>query len=435
MYENENITLFDPIINSEDEMIKCAGLQNAKFQAYTYLRAYIMATLCFTKKLVVTDTAVSLNRAFRTLIDKDEENGHYFGEEKKYLLYPADFSWLIKNDHISIVARDSFVSFSDLLKEQKEKKHVDLPSEQYVEMIDAICPNRCMKKYSIEDASIKFSTTFRGQINDKLNDINISLQMEKILKELIYRLSGEETFTYSKVKSILLDNMKIDEKGFEYKFIHEKLRQSYDYNIPNLLHLDYRMSFRNIKPSKNQDWKLDLNCKKLKRDFLCSVYGLASLPARSLRDIWESKEGIDFFQQIGQLRDETFELNEYVEWLNNYLLLINDVIRDNYRERFTHESGREKKCVVKFREYFKTDGKYFVVAKVVNDIYSGVNYVRDFDALIWDTVICKLIPCIAKKMDGFPDPPEKMVEAVIMKSRSEKDSDMKTDTVDDDFAR
>ncbi len=43
--------LFDKITNSEDEMIARAGIP--RYKACTYLRAYIMASLCFEPHLVI----------------------------------------------------------------------------------------------------------------------------------------------------------------------------------------------------------------------------------------------------------------------------------------------------------------------------------------------------------------------------------------------
>lgn len=61
-----NRALFDSITNSEDEMILRTGIK--RYHVCTYLRAYIMTLLCFEPRLVISDSAVNLNRAFRTLI-------------------------------------------------------------------------------------------------------------------------------------------------------------------------------------------------------------------------------------------------------------------------------------------------------------------------------------------------------------------------------
>lgn len=417
MNENKSITLFDPIINSEDEMIKNAGLQNARFHAYTYLRAYIMATLCFTKQVIVTDTAMILNRAFRTLIDKDEEDGYYFNNQNKHLIYPADFSWLIKKGHIRVAFRDKYDNFSDLFTStMKKKKHVDLPSnEKYIDLIDEIYPPKYIKKYSINEASKTFSSTFRKQINMNLNDINTVLKREKLLENLIYRLSGKEIFTYNDVKSILIDDIKLDKKDPEYEFIHRILRQSYDYNIPELLKLDCCTPLKDINPSKKHDWELDLSCKNLERDFICSVYGLATLPARNLQDIWESNEFKDFQEKLICFRKKSIDLNVYIESLNRYLLKINDVVRNNYSEK----RGKSTGVKVQARRYFKTDGKCFVALKTMYDLYNACS----FPAFIENIIFSKILTSIVRKIDNFPDPPEKMDTAIIIKSETANNHD------------
>ena len=55
--------LFDKITNSEDEMILNAGIPKRK--ACTYLRAYIMASLCFEPYFVISYSSVFLKGAFR----------------------------------------------------------------------------------------------------------------------------------------------------------------------------------------------------------------------------------------------------------------------------------------------------------------------------------------------------------------------------------
>ena len=69
-----NRALFDSITNSEDKMILHTGIKSIML---VLLRAYIMASLCFEPQLVVSDLAVNLNRAFRTLIGYDEGAGIY----------------------------------------------------------------------------------------------------------------------------------------------------------------------------------------------------------------------------------------------------------------------------------------------------------------------------------------------------------------------
>lgn len=435
MNKNKGIVLFDPIINSEDEMIINAGLQKKEFLSYIYLRAYIMATLCFTKQLVVTDTAISLNRAFRTLIYNGEESGNYISKKNEYkdlLLYPTDFSWLIEEGYIRVAARDDFTKFSDLFeKELKGKKHVDKPSEEYLEWIDKICPRERMQKYSKNEAFINFSSTCRKEIDRKLNDNNISLEREKLLRNFLYRLSDKETFTYSIAKSILLDDIKLDKKNPEYNFIRsEILRPSYDYNIPNMLKIDYCMSFRNIKPSRKQDWVLDLSCKKLERDFDCNVFGLAMLPSRNLKDMWSSNEFENFENKLIALREKSIGLEEYIESLTQYIYKINDVIKNNYSEKTVNT-----KFKIEARRYWKTNGKCAIILDIGEKIFNIVNVgtevlnitnagkisldIVDFTKLISGMIIFKLVSNIVKEIDDFPEPPKKMDSAVIIKSRRE----------------
>lgn len=125
-----------------------------------------MAVLCFTKKLVITDTALNLNRAFRTLIYKNEGEEYY--KEDYYKQYLADFFWLMKKVYIRVALRDSFDGcFSNLFRESKKNmKHIEFPSEGYIEFIDEICPREYVKTYNIHKASMKFSSTFKNEINN-----------------------------------------------------------------------------------------------------------------------------------------------------------------------------------------------------------------------------------------------------------------------------
>ncbi|MCM1187272.1 MAG: hypothetical protein NC251_12305 [Lachnoclostridium sp.] len=429
MNKNKDIVLFDPIINSEDEMIINAGIQNNAFLSPIYLRAYIMATLCFTKQLVVTDTAISLNRAFRTLIYNGEEEGNYISkknEDKDLLLYPTDFSWLIKEGHIRVAARDDFTSFSDLFEsELKEKNHVDKPGKEYLNWIDQICPSGYIKKYSKNDAFLNFSSTCRRELNKKLNDNNISPERERLLQNFLYRLSDKEMFTYSIAKSILLDDIKLDKKHPEYNFIRrEILRPSYDYNIPNLLNIDYCMSFRDIEPSRKQDWMLDLSCKKLEYGFSCNVFGLAVLPARNLKDLWDSKEFENFEKSLTALREKSIESEEYIESLTQYIQKINDVVKENYNEKIFNKNRYDNEKLTKLikievRRYSKTDGRCAVALNIVK----GIKNIANFKSQIGNIIVCKLLSNIMKEIDDLPELPEKMDSAIIIKSQIENNSD------------
>lgn len=54
-------------------------------------------------------------------------------------------------------------------------------------------------------------------------------------------------------------------------------------------------------------------------------------------------------------------------------------------------------------------------SKTVKDIYHTANYVHDGSSFILDIFFDKILPNVARKFDGFPEPPEEMKEAVIMK--------------------
>ena len=83
------MAIFDPITNSEDEMIVCAGIK--RHYACAYLRAY----------------------------------------NEDFII--ADFEWLIREGHIRFAARNTFEgNFSEALRQsQISKQNVDQPSDRY----------------------------------------------------------------------------------------------------------------------------------------------------------------------------------------------------------------------------------------------------------------------------------------------------------------
>lgn len=436
--------LFDPIINSEDEMLIRAGLQERKYHAATYLRAYIMASLCFEQKLVVTDTAAILNKAFRTLIDKREGVGY----NQDFLPEAADFDWLIQEGHIEFAARDDRVgNFSDLSEEFRlKKKNVDLPSEEYARKLDEIYYGKRIHEYNINEATKKFTFKFRDQVKKKLEDINTYPEITKTLRDLTYILSDKETLDYNSVKNTMKDKLGLEEKNPQYQYVRGILRQSYDYNIPELLGLDYCRSLQGIKPSCKRDWKLELDREKtLEFDFDCSIYGLAALPTRNLLDIWGSDPGEEFAKQLRSFRAGAIEIDEYVESLRRYILKINDEVRRYYDAKHSdfYEKGKLARLKIRARQYFYSDSPCIVMTKMLKDTYntiadiwdvydmcdisdirniSNVRHMFDWRSPIIKGIANKVIPNVAKIIDGFPDPPEEMNEAVIMKSKTESGS-------------
>lgn len=418
--------LFDKITNSEDEMILRAGIPRNK--ACTYLRAYIMASLCFEKNLVISDTSVSLNKAFRTLIDYDE------GAEYKLEDLPqkADFHELIGKGHIRFAARDIYRgNFSDALRKPQEKmKRVDKPSEQYIKLIDSICSDKYVYWYNLDRVSRKFTSNFKYHLNHELYDNpNTIPEDAKLLQKLIRRLSDEEKITYNGVKSILLDEYHYSQKDDSYKYIRRLLRDSYDNNIPNLLGLDYCMSLNGIKPSRKQSWKLELsNEQELDYDFVCDIYGLAKLKASRLKYIWGSPECKNWEKQLTNFGNGTINPNEYIEVLNKYLRRINDEVRDFYtppnRNNYSYNKGILKKTPIKICHYYKSDDIKVVIAKLGRDACNIGNfidgYARGFNPIdIFSKFFLKMFPVLIQRTIDFPDPPEEIGEAIVLQKRTE----------------
>ena len=405
--------LFDPITNSEDEMISRAGIK--KHHACTYLRAYIMASLCFEPQLVVSDSTVNLNRAFRTLITNNEGDGNY---NLDYVPDP-DFDWLIKEGHIRFAARDTFEgNFSEALREsQMGKRNVTPPSVAYTRMIDEICSNEYVYWYSLDEVSKRFTSKFMGSIKKDLNNDNIPLEWVGLFRELISRLSDKETIKYSDVKSILLDTHH-SEKSPEYQYIRKILRQSYDYNVPDLLGLDYCMPLQGIKPSREQDWMLKSSIDlSLPYDLLCNVYGLSELPAKNLKYIWESSEYENFSRQISKFRAGTIELNEYVISVESYVRKINEVAGDAYKQKHNknrqYEKGKFSSVPIMIRQYMADDTS-IVIAKSLHNMWDIAGLFGNFIPSIFEKVLFKVIPVLANRGRSVPNPPEKINEAIIL---------------------
>lgn len=416
--------LFDPITNSEDAMIARAHIK--KYLACTYLRAYIMASLCFEPQLIISDSSVNLNKAFRTLIDYRESEGDYNLD----YMPKADFETLIREGHIRFAARDTFKgNFSEALRvSQQGKQAVDVPSERYTKKIDEICSNEYVYWYNLKEISQLFTSKFKDSIGKELNrDAPIPLERMKLLRELNDRLSDKETITYNDVKSILLRGReeKYAEKDPEYQYIRRILRQSYDYNVPDLIHADYCMPLRGIRPSRNQDWMLKADRKLFlepdKCNLLCNIYGFSELPVSHLQYIWGSNEYENFRRQIGQFRAGVIELDEYVISLKNYLMKINEVVRDVYTVKHNKNIPYEKRKLssipIRIRHYFKADDSWVVAAKIINDMRNATGLLDDFFVSIIEEVFFKALPVWAKKGSVIPDPPEEINEAIILQKR------------------
>ena len=421
--------LFDPITNSEDNMIIRAGIPRAK--ACTFLRAYIMASLCFEPYFVISDTSLVLNKAFRTLIDYREGAGYDLSDlSEKNDLPNTDFAELILNGHIGFATRDIYKEnfFESLRASQKKMKDVDLPNKRYIKMIDDMCSNNNVRKYcyNLDKISHMFTNKFKNSLNDELyENHNILPENAKLLQKLIRRLSDEEILTYNMVKSILLEDYKLDKKDERYIYMHKLLRKAYDYNLPDVLEVDHCMSLNTIEPDKKQEWKLELSYEwELKSDFLCDIYGFAKLPVSHLKYIWDSKEYTAWEKQISDFRKGTFNDNEYIEVLNQYLLRINDVVRDVYALTNHHNDlhRKKEKILIGIRSYCSDDIKV-VIAKSLRDIWTvcrNVEAVMDPNpwTVPWTVgdIFFKMLPNLVQKSVNFPDSPEEMEDAVILRN-------------------
>lgn len=418
--------LFDPITNSEAEMIAQAHI--AKYHALTYLRAHIMASLCFNPQFVVSDTTVNLNRAFRALFDYSEGEGYYKIEN----VPKADFEWLVQEGHVRFAARENLKGnlFTKLRKSQLDKQAVDLPSEKYVRRIDEICSDQNIYWYALEDISKKFSSKFMDGITKELDGgSQIPPERAAMIRKVIRELSGKETFTYSDVKKILLEGRseKAAMKEPTYRHIRQVLRQSYDYNVPEELKMDYCMPLQGMKPSRDQDWRLRAGGElRVDGSLLCNVYGFSELPAKRLEDIWHSSEYEAFTRQVSRFRAGDITLENYAAALEKYLQRINEVVRDSYAVKHNvnhaYEGKKLSNIPVAIRHYFMADDICVVIPKVVSDVWDIASLRDNFAISLLEKVFFKVFPVLAKKRTLFPDPPEEMNEAVILQKPEGKES-------------
>lgn len=418
---NMNNALFDPITNSEDEMILRTGIPRQK--ACTYLRAYIMASLCFNRQFVISDSSLNLNRAFRTLIDYDE-GADYDLED---LPIDADFSWLIQNGHISFAARDNCRgNFSDALRIfPKSMKGVDLPGEKYTDTISQICSDKYVYWYNLDEISRKFTNNFKNHLDYELyQNYNTLPEYQTVLRELIHIFSDEEIITYNKVKSVLLK--KYNEKDERYQYIRSLLRKSYDYNIPDILKLDYRMSFNNIKPTRNQQWRLELKCMdEINENLIFDVYGLAKLPVSHLTYIWESSEYKNWEKKVSDFREGIIDLDEYTEVLKKYLLKISDVVRDIYHRtniyvQTDNNSSSLKKNIATL-QYVGDSNTLLVITKVLCDAWNVGRSIQGLDILTPIDIISKVLPNLIQKSVDFPEPPKEIKDVVLLQNDTDKE--------------
>lgn len=416
--------IFDPITNSEDEMLLRAKIH--KSYAPTYLRAYIMASLCIEPQFVLSDSAANLNRAFRTLVDVREAKGYNLNYLPK-----ADFNWLISEGHIRFAARDKYRGcFSDgLRKAQKDMKTVDQPSEQYTKHLDEICSDSQVYWFNLENVSRMFTNNFREGIEAELGSPDLPPRREWAIRQLMDQLADRETYKYGDIKPLLLKYLNKGEE--DYRAIRKIMRQAYEYNVPNELGLDYNM----YMPSRNSETLLrrggrlelvqELSWEEsIRVDFACSVHGFAALRAKSLKYIWASSEYEAFQRQLRAFRNGTVNLNEYLQTLSRYLQVINECVADDFTQKYydykndLYEKRKPSNLWIKVRQYNKGDEPLAVVVKAMEDAWNMGSIVKDI--LMGSPVspivglIFKLLSTYARKKSTFPELPKEVNEAIIL---------------------
>lgn len=420
--------IFDPITNSEDEMLLRARIH--KSYAPTYLRAYIMASLCMEPQFVLSDSAANLNRAFRTLVDVREAKDYNLNYLPK-----ADFDWLISEGHIRFAARDNYKGrFSDGLREAQEKMEtVDQPSERYTKRLDEICSDNHVYWFNLKKISGMFTNNFREGIEKELGSPDLSPRRERMIGQLMDRLAGQETYKYGDIKSILLEY--VDKRDEDYQAIRKIMRKAYEYNVPNELGLDYSMYKPSSKPSRDaetllrHDGRLELvqelsREERVQVDFACSVYGFAALRAKSLKQIWSSSEYEAFHKQLCAFRNGTVDLDGYLQALIRYLRVINECVADDFMQKYydykndLYEKGKLSNLRIKARQYNKGDEPLAVVVKAANDAWNAGSIAKDILtgslASPAAELLFKLLSAYAKKKSTFPELPEEVNEAIIL---------------------
>lgn len=170
---------------------------------------------------------------------------------------------------------------------------------------------------------------------------------------------------------------------------------------------------------KKEDWKLELiREEELECHFMCDVYGLAKLPASHLEYIWDSTPGRAWQQQINDFRSGIFDLDKYVETLNNYLLKINDVVADNYSRKNVLDHSYKKSSLsrlpLKILHYVTADDRKVVLAKLTSGTWNVLRSYIPPDPLVLGDAFFKILPNLVQKSVNFPDPPAEVRDAIIM---------------------
>lgn len=342
-----NNAVFDAITNSEDEMIRRAKID--KKQACIYLRAYIIIRLLFFDEFVISDSSINLNRALRTLISAKEGGSENYDLKK---LPQADFGELLESGLIRLAARDIYKgNFSERLRiAQDDKEYVDKPGAEYTEIIDGLCKEEKIYWWSAEEISKTFTMNIRDALKREYSD-SINL----FLKDLSNRLSDREILTYNIVKREVLKKYK--ETSDEYQIVHTMLRESYDYNIPEKLGLNYFRFFDSpLTLAGKSDFEINLTEQyECSWKYLFNTYAFALLPVYDLKYLRGCKQGILYKRALSQYMVEgSGSFQSFLAALEDYLKEINYVLVHTYNNKYI--GNQPENIVARFREYKDSEG-------------------------------------------------------------------------------
>lgn len=344
-----NNSIFDPITNSEYEMVMRAGIR--KKQACLYLRAYIIIRLLFSREFVITDSSINLNRALRNLILREDSQETY-----DFRRVPdADFKQLIEDGTIRLAARDDHKGrlSEGLRKAQSSKKHVDLPSEEYTDLIDGICKEENVYWWNAEEVTKMFTQKIREGFECQFSD-----EINTFLRNLSYRLRDQETLTYDSVKDEALKEC--SQTSEKFQILRTLLRDAYDYNIPDVLNMEYFKFFEH--PSilvKKSNLKIDkVEEYDIPWPYGFNLYAFAWLPANWLKDFWQSSQYLRYEERMSQYRKGMISFGLVLDALEDYLRFIDRHITPLYNSS-KYVVGKPKNIIVRFQEY--KDGKHPVI--------------------------------------------------------------------------
>lgn len=363
-------SVFDTMLNSEDEMIKQANIN--KGQACVYLRAYIMIRLLLFGEIVVSDSSINLNRALRTLILENEGKGEY---DLSGLPTNDKFDELIEKGYIKLAVRDIYKdNFSESLRVlQNNKKHIDLPSEKYTRHIDEICKNGDnIYWWNAEEVSKNFTKNIRDKLKTQFSpEINI------FLRGISDSLREYDTLTYNKVKNEVL-NRGYKENSDEYQIVRGMLRDAYDYNVPEVLRMNY---FRSFNRSSQIKIKYDLEIEFAKKyeipwEYSLNMYAFALLPVNHLEIIFKTDEFKSYIKAMKDYNKDSISFEEFLTPLTNYIDFLDRMLVDLYGNKYI--TRKYQNVIFRFKEYYVAQKPVMLTANALFSVYSIVGMINDF---------------------------------------------------------